>query len=279
MKQLLLLLTCVVAFAHEGTSQTNVFSAVMANNSGQIHKPTNFWAANASAVNSIVTNQTTINLSQLFATTRFATTFAGVATSLSGMSIGNEPGWFEMFSPGSNSVASGQAMLMRYVLSGQATGAGLQFGTRNYALVVDLATSTEATNNIVRCAIGNTFVDAGTLTGSGIGFEIRTDGGTNQIRVIAKNGTNALASSGWIGIGGPNRTVVSVESRTNGQVSLSTSQGITGELPTVRTNISGGPTSPIGSGTSHVNLGLFITTTNALTRYVAVYGAGVQIVP
>lgn len=251
-------------------AQTNLRSVMVGTNNA-VERPTNFWSANASAINSVVADE-------VFTKSRFVTTFAGAQTTLTNVIAANEPAWFHMYSTETNATASGQAMLMRYVLASEATGGGFQFQNKNYRLIVDTLVSVVSTNNVARFTIGNAFVDGGPLTGSGVGFEVRTRSGNADIRAIARNGTNAQVASEWINTGTTDRLVVIVESRTNGQVNLLTAKGIVGDLPTLRTNISGGPTNTINAVNANLNVGLFVNETNSVSRYLSIYGAAVQIV-
>lgn len=274
-------LVCLLATSARLFAQTNTISTVMVDSNGYIYRPSNFWSANADDIIALLPSNNAPELNVDFArtltTSRFATTFAGVPTVTTNVSIGNEPGWFHMYSLATNATASGRVLLMRYVFAGESSGAGLNFGQVNYRFVVDLGVNVVSSNNVFRFTVGTTMNDYGNpLSSSGIGFEINTHSNTNSIRLICHDGTSG-SESGWVSLGYFQRTVVVLESQTNGQVTLSTVQGASGSMPIVRTNISNGPTQAIGAGNSTLGAGLFISTTNSGSRSFSVYGVAAQI--
>jgi hypothetical protein len=136
----------------------------------------------------------------------------------------------------------------------------------------------------VRAVLGNNWPSATNIAeypiNRAIGFELSKSGGsTNQVRLIAHNGTTNTNGS-WVNIGTEDqRFWIGVEqNKTNGEVKLYI--GLNSATPTNNTNatIFGGPTNNAGQNLSAFDVGLFTTNTNANTAYFSVYGAFIDVI-
>lgn len=276
----LLSLIFLFAFGVSGFSQSN-FSAVMSDTNGSIQRPTNFWTANSNSINSIVSNASTfggINLVYKIQQAFFANqTIEQVNSSVS---ITNAAAILSIASTNTNAIAS--TRLIGRVNSESSQGSGTLFGNDSHVIWTRFEASPRE-NGLMRMVLGN-FTSRDTNiaeypTNRAVGFELRRlSGDTNEVRLIAHNGTTNT-NGPWVAVATVfRRQTIGVEqNKTNGQVRLWV--GESASLPTINTNatISGGPTNNAGGLQSALEVGLFTTNTNAGSIGVNVFSALVEI--
>jgi hypothetical protein len=269
---------------------TNFFTTnlvVTVNSNGTTANPTNFWTANSNSIASvipIVSEYAGIDWQKTISRSKFVTSFANVSTLLTNINPNlGESGWFTMFKDTGNTnlTASGQARLMRDVWASP-TGAGLPFGQRNVQLTVDTSFGGgNAPTNIGRVVLGSGLGEYAAVPNSAaIGYEIRqATNAQNEIRLIAHNNTN-LTTSGWVNVGGPDRWIISILGKTNGTVELyvgGQANITSGNLPTLRTNISGGPIVNSGGGEANLSCGIFVNSNTVSGEAIVFWSAVVSI--
>jgi hypothetical protein len=256
---------------------TNRIVSVTTN--GTVANPTNFWTANSNSINSVVASVASTN-NQIF--NRTVSSMADLSTdTVSGSTeIGNSAAKAGIAA--TNSTGKAAFRLIRDVNSQVPQGAGTLFGSDSHTIWTRIESVPRA--GVVRGVLGNT--TAGTTniaeypTNRAIGFELTDAGGdTNQVRLIAHNGTTNT-NGPWVTIGDVfQRYWIGVEqNKTNGEVKLYV--GVNSATPTNNTNatITGGPTNNAGSTLSSFDAGIFATNTNAISITLNVYSAFVDVV-
>jgi hypothetical protein len=161
-------------------------------------------------------------------------------------------------------------------------GNGTLFGSDSHTAWVRIQAVPRS--GTARVVVGNNTFFATNIaeypTNRAIGFELTDAGGdTNQVRLIAHNGTTNT-NGPWVTIGDIfQRYWIGVEqNKTNGEIKLYV--GVNAATPTNNTNatISGGPTNNAGGGLSSFDAGIFTTNTNGISIGVNVYSAFVDVV-
>jgi len=254
-------------------AQTN-YKTVMVDTNGVLYKPTNFWTANSVQLQTI-----SIGLGQTFSKSRVAN-FVDLLTVNTNCTTGVQSGWFSSYAGGAVASGFSGTRLIRYVLGAPLAGGGLHWGALSYRATFDMGVTMSRTNNIARFLLGDGIgTPAQTPSVAGIGCEVRGNSGTNQIRLVAHNGTT-LTNGTWVNLGVASRYIVSILSRTNGAVQLYVAEGNSGSIPAINTNatISGGPTSDGSASDANLSCSLTIGGTNASTSVLDVYAAGAEIV-
>jgi hypothetical protein len=158
------------------------------------------------------------------------------------------------------------------------SGAGTAFATRRFTAWV-LLDAVPRVNGIARVVVGNDNQSISNVairpTTEFVGYEIReTSGNTNEIRIIAHNGTTAVNSS-WVTLGSLfDQYSIGVES-SRGTVKLWA--GVLPSKPSVIATITNGPSSNADIGDSAFDFGLFASNTNVSAIGATVYNAWIQV--
>lgn len=253
---------------------------VSVDTNGAVANPTNFWTANSNSINSVVSNVSGFNpmdfvyrVQQSFFANGTVETNSGSATFESSVL------YFSV--SGTNASGFSAARIIKSVNSEPPQGVGTMFGSDSHAIWIRF--DAVPRDGVARVVLGGNDTSltnfADYPTNRAIGFELRKlSGDTNEIRLIAHNGTTNT-NGPWVALGTVFRryTVGVEQNKTSGEVRLwtATSMG----TPTVNTNatISGGPTNNAGAGQSALVVGLFNTNTNASSGFFTLYSALVEI--
>jgi hypothetical protein len=256
---------------------TNRIVSVATN--GTVANPTNFWTANSNSINSIVAASSNVNDNIFNKTTA---TFADLLVdSVNGTATVSNSIITTTIS-GTNASGKAAVCLIRDVNSRGAAGVGTLFANDSHTIWTRIDSTPR--HGTVRVVLGNSIFSATNVseypTNCAIGFELSDAGGdTNQVRLIAHNGTTNT-NGPWVNIGDVfQRYWIGVEqNKTNGEVKLYV--GVNSAIPTNNTNatISGGPTNNAGAGLSRFDVGVFTTNTNAQGSFFNVYSAFVDVV-
>jgi hypothetical protein len=254
-------------------AQTN-FRTVMSDTNGVIQRPTNFWLANSNSINAIIGfndrifNRTTATFADLLNDSINGT--ATISNSIITTTIS-----------GTNASGKAAVRLIRDVNSRGAAGVGTIFANDSHTIWTRI--DSLPSHGTVRVVLGNSIASTTNVaeypTNRAIGFELSDAGGeTNQVRLIAHNGTTNT-NGPWVNIGNVfQRYWIGVEqNKTNGEVKLYV--GLNSATPTNNTNatIFGGPTNNAGNLLSGFDVGVFTTNTNAQGAFFSVYSAFVDV--
>ena len=261
------------------TNFIEVNRIVSVNTNGAVSNPTNFWTANSNSINTIISTASYFN-DRFF--NRTIPTFANLLTeNINGiLQVSNSIIATEI--SGTNASGKTAIRLGRDVNSRGAAGLGTLFGSDSHFIWVRFEAI--PSHGTVRAVLGNNWPSTTNIaeypTSRAIGFELSKSGGiTNQVRLIAHNGTTNTNGS-WVNIGTEDqRFWIGVEqNKTNGEIKLYV--GLNSAAPTNNTNatIFGGPTNNAGQNLSAFDVGLFTTNTNANTAYFSVYGAFIDVI-
>jgi hypothetical protein len=259
--------------------QTN-FRAVMVDSNQVVQRPTNFWTANSNSINSVVASVASTN-NQIFNRTVSAMADLSTDTVNGTVTIGNSVAIATIAA--TNSSGKAAFRLIRNVNSRIPAGTGTLFGNDSHTLWTRIEAS-PFTSGSIRVVLGNSAATTTNIaeypTNRAIGFEFSDAGGfTNQVRIIAHNGTTNT-NGPWVTIGDVSqRYWIGVEqNKTNGEVKLYV--GVNAGVPTNNTNatISGGPTNNAASSQSSFDAGLFTTNTNAGSVALYIFSAFVDVV-
>jgi hypothetical protein len=276
MKYLIALLFVVSGFS--ANAQTNL-RAVMVDTNGTTQKPNNFWTANSNSINSIISNTSSTN-NQIF--NRTISSLADLSTDVIGGSSFISNSAAILIIDGTNASGKSATRLIRDVNSRAIAGVGTLFGNDNHIAWLRIEASPRAGS--IRAVLGNSTSLSTNIaeypTNRAIGFEITDAGGdTNQVRLIAHNGTTNT-NGPWVTVGTIfDRYWIGVEqNKTSGEVKLYV--GLNSSTPTNNTNatITGGPTNNAGAALSSFDAGAFTTNTNAGNLNLRVYSAFVDVV-
>jgi hypothetical protein len=252
---------------------------VSVNTNGTVSNPTNFWTANSNSINTIIAPASYFN-DRIF--NRTIPTFANLLTeNINGiLQVSNSIIATEI--SGTNASGKTAIRLVRDVNSRGAAGSGTLFGSDSHFIWVRFEAI--PSHGTVRAVLGNNWPSTINIaeypTSRAIGFELSKSGGsTNQVRLIAHNGTTNTNGS-WVNIGTEDqRFWIGVEqNKTNGEVKLYV--GLNSAAPTNNTNatIFGGPTNNAGQNLSAFDVGLFTTNTNANSAYFSIYGTFIDVI-
>jgi len=252
---------------------TNRIVSVATN--GTVANPTNFWTANSNSINSIVTNAATSDW-----TLANFSSFDWVNIRDSEVESNN----ITLFTAGSaiqlrvvatNSSGTGALKMSRFPNYSPSTGSGIRWNITN-SFFVRITASPSTNGDIIRFLLGNpqgglsNFVAP--LTNNGVGFEVTNNSGTNQIRLIAHNGSTNIQTT-WV-------NTPTVTGRLN--VGVVSSVGIVtlyqsaNSLPlALVTNISitNGPTNAVGGDSGTFAGGIIATNTNSTARDLYIFDA------
>jgi hypothetical protein len=246
---------------------------------GTVASPTNFWTANSNSINSVVASVASTN-NQIFSRTVSSMADLSTDTINGTTTMGDSVAMANI--AGTNSLGKSAFRLLRDVNSRNPAGVGTQFGSDSHAFWKRIESVPRG--GTVRAVLGNTTFGTTNIaeypTDRAIGFELSNAGGdTNQVRLIAHNGTTNT-NGPWVAIGDIfQRYWIGVEqNKTNGEVKLYV--GVNAATPTNNTNatITGGPTNNAGGGLSSFEAGIFTTNTNAGNINLNVYSAFVDVV-
>jgi hypothetical protein len=247
--------------------------SVMVDDNGVIQRPTNFWAANATA------------LVNPFVNVRFVT-FANLSTQAeddASVAVTNSQARFDL--EATNATSKAAIRLLQNANSRPSSGAGIVWGNNNHTFwsVIDVV---PRGTDVLRFVAGNNEQNTNYAiypTNKAVGFEISLAGesggtGTNRLRLIAHNGTTAT-NGPWVNIGNwfEQYTIGVQHNKTNGEVRVSI--GVNGSSPAVNTNatIMGGPTNNGAGGLSTWEAGMFSTQTNAGGAAGGIYSAWMEV--
>jgi hypothetical protein len=179
-----------------------------------------------------------------------------------------------------NSSGKAAVRLIRDVNSRPPAGVGTGFGGDSHTIWTRL--DVLPIGGVIRAVLGNNVAQATNIaeypTNRAIGFELNDNNGTNQVRLIAHNGTTNTNGS-WVNIGDVfQRYWIGVEqNKTNGEVKLYV--GLNSATPTNNTNatILGGPTNNADINLSAFDIGIFTTNTNTGSIFFYLHSAFVDV--
>lgn len=279
MKHLLSLIFLLITLSF-GLAQSNLI-AIMSDTNGVIQRPNNFWSANSNSINSIVSSTNVFNAVDLVYKIRQSLLVAPTTQNTNAIiSITNS--YLYVTIGGTNSTGVAAVRLIGGVNNNGPSGVGTLFGFHSHKAWVQLD-SVPRENGLIRFILGgnegsNTNI-AQYPTNRSVGFELRRLSGiTNEIRLIAHNGTTNT-NGPWTTLGTlfQKYTIGVEQNKTNGQIRLWVGAGSVN--PTLNTNatISGGPTNNASTGESALEIGLFTTNTNAADINLGVFSALVEI--
>jgi len=251
---------------------TNRIVSVATN--GAVENPTNFWTANSNSINSVVTNLAT----QDWTIANFAS-FDWISLRDSEQetvdsTIGGIGSNLELRINGTNSNGVAAVRMSRFPNYSPPSGTDIRWNITN-SFFVRITALPSTNGDIVRFLLGNSQAAASNfiapLTTNGVGFEITNNSGTNQIRLIAHNGSTNIETA-WINtpttIGRLNVGVVS-------SVGIVTLYQSANSLPlalVANVSITNGPTN-LASDSAAFSGGIVSTNTNSTSRFVYIYDA------
>jgi hypothetical protein len=261
---------------------TNFITAnriVSVETNGVVANPTNFWTANSNSINSVVASVASTN-NQIFS--RTVSSIADLSTHTINGTVTVDSSAAIASIAATNSSGKAAFRLIRDVNSRIPSGVGTLFANDNHTFWIRLEALPR--NGTIRAVLGNT--TAGTTniaeypTNRAIGFELSdAGGGTNQVRLIAHNGTTNT-NGPWVNIEDVfQRYWIGVDqNKTNSEVKLYV--GVNSGIPTNNTNatITGGPTNNAASTQSSLEAGLFTTNTNAANINLYIFSAFVDVI-
>jgi|694.fasta_scaffold147819_2 hypothetical protein len=252
---------------------TNRIVSVTTN--GTVANPTNFWTANSNSINAVVTNAATSDW-----TLANFSSFDWVNIRDSEVESNN----ITLFTAGSaiqlrvvatNSSGTGALKMSRFPNYSPSTGSGIRWNITN-SFFVRITASPSTNGDIVRFLLGNpqgglsNFVAP--LTNNGVGFEVTNNSGTNQIRLIAHNGSTNIETA-WVNTptvtGRLNVGVVS----SVGIVTLYQSANSAALALVTNISITNGPTNAAGGDSGTFAGGIIATNTNSIARDLYIFDA------
>jgi hypothetical protein len=252
---------------------TNRIVSVATN--GTVANPTIFWTANSNSINSVVASVASTN-NQIF--NRTVSSMADLSTDVTNGTVTVGDSVVIASIAATNSTGKAASRLIRDVNSLVPAGVGTLFGNDSHTTWTRIQAIPRS--GTIRVVVGNNTFFATNIaeypTNRAIGFELTDAGGdTNQVRLIAHNGTTNT-NGPWVTIGDIfQRYWIGVEqNKTNGEVRLYV--GLNSTPPTNNTNatILGGPTNNAGNLLSGFDVGVFTTNTNANGVFFSVFDCG-----
>jgi len=252
---------------------TNRIVSVATN--GTVANPTNFWTANSNSINAVVTNAATSDwVVQNFASIDWISV-ADSEKETNNSSVGQLGSTLQMSIPATNSSGVSAIRMSRFPNYSPSTGSGIRWQITNQ-FWVRLVASLGTNGDIARIVLGNPQAAStnfiGAFTTNGVGLEITNNSGTNQIRLIAHNGTTNIESS-WVNasttIGRLNVGVVS----SVGNVTLYQSRDSLPIALVTNISITNGPTNAAGGDSAAFSAGIIATNTNASIRSLYIFDA------
>jgi hypothetical protein len=252
---------------------TNRIVSVTTN--GTISNPTNFWTANSNLINAVVTNAAVSDwVVQNFASIDWISV-ADSEKETNNSSVGQLGSALQMSIPATNSSGVSAIRMSRFPNYSQPTGSGIRWQIAN-SFWVRLSATLGTNGDIARVVLGNPQAAStnfiGAFTTNGVGLEITNNNGTNQIRLIAHNGSTNIESA-WINAATDSgRLNVGVVSSL-GIVSLYQSANSLPVALVTNISITNGPTSGVGVNSGAFSAGIIATNTNSSSRSLYVYDA------
>lgn len=259
--------------------QTNGFVTVNTTNS-VVNSPTNFWSANASNINTVISNQVltfssfpySIRQSFFSDSTQIVTNAAIYVTN----------SYVNTFINGTNTNAFAGIRLIAHVNAELSQGAGTLFNVDSHTVWIRMENNlSTGSNAITRVVLGNDSYQPSTVGAyptniPAIGFEISAIPGTatNQIRLIACNGTNST-NGPWVTIDTIFRKFTVGVQQTKGTNLVRLLYGGSMNAPTNISQINGGPTIS-GNGNSALDMAVIATGTNPANLSAILYSALVE---
>jgi hypothetical protein len=254
---------------------------VSVNTNGSVSNPTNFWTANSNSINSVVSQSPYLS-DRIF--NRKISSFASLRTESvnSTISATNSIASLSIEATNTNGIAA--IILISSVNNVGPAGIGTRFASDSHFawINVDGVVREHGTLRMVLGSSQNLTTNlAAYPTNRAVGFELTEGaGGTNQVRLIAHNGTTSTNGT-WVSIGNVfSRYWIGVEqNKTSGEVKLYV--GADSATPTNNTNatITGGPTNNADLGLAALMAGLFVTNSNTNGNVSAsIYSAFVDII-
>jgi hypothetical protein len=239
-------------------------NAVLVNSNGEVVSPTNVWAANSNAINAVIAPVSYFT-ERIF--NRRMTSFADLRTESVDASANVSNSTASITIQFTNTNGAAAVMLMRDINNVGPAGVGTRFGADNHWLWInfDCVVREHGTFRVVLGGNQNATSNIGAYpTNSAFGFELtQAAGETNQVRLIAHNGTTNT-NGPWVPIGNLfQRYWIGVEqNKTNGEVKLYV--GVNAATPTNNTNatISGGPTNNAAAANTALTARVSITNSN-----------------
>lgn len=256
-------------------AQTN--RTVMVNTNGVLQKPTNFWTANSNSINSIISGTASIDwVLQNFAWIDWVVPALSEKEQSNSdiFTIGSSA---QLIIPATNSSGVAAIRMARNPNFSEFTGTGIRWGITN-SFFVRIITSLGTNGDIVRIILGGPAFSStnfvAPLTGNGAGIELTNNSGTNQIRLIAHNGTTNIQTS-WI-----NAASATTSERINigvvssvGTINLYQSSGSKPLTLVTNISITNGPTQNAGGDNVAFSAGIIATNTNSISRSLYIYDA------
>lgn len=299
MKKTILLAINLLVVAVSGIAQTNYRTVMVDTNgvvqrptnfittnrivsvttNGTVANPTNFWTANSNSINSVIATTSYFG-DRIF--NRTTATFADLLINSVNGTATVSNSFIRTTISGTNASGKAAVRLIDNVNSSLSLGVGTLFANDSHIVWTKIGSVPR--HGTVRVVLGN---DVGLTTNvaeyptnRAIGFELSDAGGnTNQVRLIAHNGTTNT-NGPWVNIGSLfDRFWIGVEqNKTNGEVKLYV--GINSATPTNNTNatISGGPTNAASGSFSGFDVGVFTTNTNVNNVFFDVFSAFVDVI-
>lgn len=258
---------------------TNGFVTVTPSNS-VVNSPTNFWSANASNINTVISNQG-VTFSDMAYSVR-QSFFANLATLITNGSFAQTNSEVSFFIAGTNTNAFVGARLIAHVNAEKSQGAGTLFNVDSHTVWIRMENNLgTGSNAITRVVLGNDSYQPSTVGAyptniPAIGFEISAVPGTatNRIRLIACNGTNST-NGPWVNVDTIFRKFTVGVQQTKGTNLVRLLYGGSMNTPTNISQINGGPTIS-GNGNSALDMAVIATGTNPANLSATIYSALVE---
>jgi hypothetical protein len=246
---------------------TNFITAnriVSVETNGVVANPTNFWTANSNSINSVVVVSPYLS-DRVF--NRYITTFANLRTDVVNGSVSATNSFANAGINATNSSGKAALILKSAINNVAPAGVGTRFGADKHFLWIGMDFLVRE-NGLLRVVLGDNQNSSTNIaeypTNRAIGFEITESGGTNQVRIIAHNGTTNT-NGPWVAVGDfTQRYLIGVEqNNTNGEVKLYVAANAAAPTNNTNATITGGPTNNAPNAFSALSAGLFTTNTNA----------------
>lgn len=268
------LIAAIMFFASGFATQAQTNRTVMADTNGVVQRPTNFWTANSNSINAVVGSTGSDWVLQNFASIDWISV-ADSEKETNNSTVNQLGSTMEMFIPATNSSGVAAIRMSRFPNYSPPTGSGIRWNITN-SFWIRLVATIMTNADIARIILGNpsssptNFV--GPLTMNGVGLEITNNNGTNQLRLIAHNGTTNIESS-WIDAATTTgRLNVGVVSSV-GTVTLYQSANSLPIALVTNISITNGPTNTAGLNSGAFSAGIIATNTNANNRSLYIFDA------
>jgi hypothetical protein len=252
---------------------TNRIVSVTTN--GTVANPTNFWTANSNSINAVVTNAATSDwVVQNFASIDWISV-ADSEKETNNSSVAQLASVLQMSIPATNASGVSAIRMSRFPNYSPFTGSGIRWQITNQ-FWVRLGASLGTNGDIARVVLGNPQAAStnfiGAFTTNGVGLEITNNSGTNQIRLIAHNGSTNIETA-WVNTSTTTgRLNVGVVSSV-GTVTLYQSADSAPLALVTNISITNGPTNAAGGNSGAFSAGIIATNTNASSRSLYIFDA------